>query len=66
MEIGTSFTYRQQDGPGPFEQPRIEQNFIQLADGTRVTTPDAIFPRVTVDQYDIALWAVDAAWKWRG
>jgi hypothetical protein len=37
-----------------------------LADGTRVTTPDAIFAGVTVDQYDIALWAVDAAWKWRG
>ena len=66
MEIGTSFTYGQQDGPGPFEQPRIEQNFVRLADGTRVTTPDAIFPGVTVDQYDIALWAVDEAWKWRG
>lgn len=35
-EIGTSFTYARQDGPGPIEQPRIEQNFIRLADGTRL------------------------------
>ncbi len=66
LEIGTSFTYGEQDGPGPIDQARIEQNFIRLADGTRVTTPDAIFPGITVDQYDVALWAVDAAWKWRG
>ena len=66
MEIGISFTCGQQDGPVPFEQPRIEQNLVRLADGTRVTTPDAIFPGVTVDQYDIALWAVDAARKWHG
>jgi hypothetical protein len=65
-EVGTSFTYAREEGPGPIGQPRIEQNFIRLADGTRVTTPGALAPGVTVNNFDIALWAVDAAWKWRG
>jgi hypothetical protein len=65
-EVGTSFTYGREEGRGPVLQPRIEQNFIRLADGTRITTPGALAPGVTVNSFDIYLWAVDAAWKWRG
>lgn len=65
-EIGTSFTYARQDGLGPVEQPRIEQNFVRLADGTRLTTPGALLPGVTVNEFDIMLFAVDWAWKYRG
>jgi len=65
-EVGTSFTFGREEGPGPVGQPRIEQNFIRLADGTRITTPGALAPGVTVNNFDIYLWAVDAAWKWRG
>ena len=65
-EVGTSFTYGRQEGQGPLLQPRIEQNFIRLADGTRITTPGAVAPGVTVNNFDIYLWAVDAAFKWRG
>ena len=65
-KFGTSFTYARQDGRGPVEQPRIEQNFIRLADGTRLTTPGALLPGVVVNEYDIMLFAVDWAWKYRG
>lgn len=65
-EVGTSFTYGRQDGLGPIDQPRIEQNFIRLADGTRINTPGALSPNVTVNEFDIMLFAVDWAWKYRG
>jgi hypothetical protein len=65
-EVGTSFTFARQEGPGPTGEPRVEQNFIRLADGTNITTPGALAPGVVVNNFDIALWAVDAAWKWRG
>jgi hypothetical protein len=65
-EVGTSFTFARDEGPGPTGEPRIEQNFIRLADGTNINTPGALAPGVVVNNFDIALWAVDAAWKWRG
>jgi len=54
-EVGTCFTYAGQEGLGPVFQPRIEQNFIRLADGTRITTPGALAPGVTVNNFDIYL-----------
>jgi hypothetical protein len=66
LEVGTSFTYGREDGPGPIGQPRSEQNFARLADGTRVTADGAVFPGVRINEFDITLFALDAAWKYRG
>lgn len=66
LEIGTSFTDGREDGPGPIGLPRSEQNFARLADGTRVTTTGAVFPNVRINEFDITLFALDAAWKYRG
>ncbi|MCK6555111.1 hypothetical protein L6Q96_11120 [Candidatus Binatia bacterium] len=63
---GTSFTMAEQDGPGPVGQPSIEQNFVRLSDGTRLTQTGALAPGITVDEFDIYLWAIDFAAKYKG
>ncbi len=65
--VGSSFTYSAQDGLRlPATRPIQEENFIRLSDGTELITPGALAPGVTVNQYDVYLWALDAAFKYRG
>lgn len=66
IQTGTSFTMGQQEGPGPVGQPSLEQNFVRLSDGTRLTETGALAPGFTVDQFDIYLWSLDFAAKYAG
>ncbi len=66
VRVGQSFTYASQQGIDSFGVPGSEQNFLRISDGTRLITPDALAPGVTVVGADIYLYAVDAAFKYRG
>jgi hypothetical protein len=40
-----------------------ETDFIRLADGTRLTAPNAIAPGLKVAKFDLFFYGLDAAWK---
>jgi hypothetical protein len=65
VRLGHSFVYSSQernvDGI-EVEEPA----FLRLTDGTQLIAPNALAPGVTVSQYDIVLYGLDAAAKWRG
>lgn len=46
--------------------PLPETRFLRLTDGTPLTQTGALAPGVTVSQFDIYLYSVDMAAKWRG
>jgi hypothetical protein len=65
VQIGHSFVY----SPNAAETlgtPLEETDFIRLTDGTRLTQTGALAPLVTVSDFDIFFYGVDAAVKWRG
>jgi hypothetical protein len=64
--VGTSFTYAPDDGEDGSGSPLDEENFLRLSDGTRLVDSGALEPGVTVDRFEIYLYALDAACKWRG
>ncbi|MGD9762848.1 MAG: hypothetical protein AB7V27_03945 [Candidatus Binatia bacterium] len=66
IQMGTSYTMSQLEGPGPVGQPSIEQNFVRLSDGTRLTQTGALAPDATVSEFDIYLWSIDFATKYKG
>lgn len=66
VRVGHSFTYASQQGIDSLGIPSSEQNFLRISDGTRLITPDALAPGATVVGADIYLYAVDAAFKYRG
>jgi len=43
-----------------------ETDFLRLTDGTRITEPNALAPGATVEGFQVYLFAVDAAYKYRG
>ena len=47
-------------------QPLGEADFMRLVDGTRLGQQGALAPGVTVSNFDIYFYGVDAAAKWRG
>lgn len=65
IRLGHSFVYSPQQGilDGV---PLDEADFVRLSDGTRLTQTGALAPGVTVTSFDIFLYELDAAWKWRG
>lgn len=65
VRLGHSFVYSPQaaDAGGI---PLDEADFIRLTDGTRLTENGALAPGVTVSDFDIFFYGVDAAMKWRG
>lgn len=44
----------------------LEPDSFRLTDGTRLVEANALAPGFTVNRFDVYLYAVDAAWKWRG
>lgn len=65
IRMGTSFTWSPQEnleGGGPTP----EENIFRLSDGTRLVDPGALAPGVTVDKFNVTLWAADFALKWEG
>lgn len=65
-QLGHSFTFASSSGRDAAGAPLSEQNFVRLSDGTRLTQVGALAPGVTVHHFDIYLYAVDAAFKYRG
>ncbi len=65
VRLGTSMVYASQT-PHDDGTPQAEENFVRLSDGTRLIDPGALAPGVTVNSFDIYLWAVDAAVKFHG
>lgn len=43
-----------------------ETDFLRLSDGTRITEKGSLAPDATVSSFDVALFAFDAAYKYRG
>lgn len=65
VRIGHSFVYSPNRGLAP-GVPLPETSFIRLTDGTRLTQTGALAPGVTVSDFQIYFYGVDAALKWRG
>ncbi len=65
VRVGHSFAFSPQsdDRSGV---PLTEANFTRLSDGTMLVQAGALTPGVTVSQYDVYLYGLDAALKWRG
>jgi hypothetical protein len=65
VRLGQSVVYSPQasDVAG---RPLEEGDFLRLTDGTRLTQIGALAPGVTVSDFDVFLYGVDAAVKWRG
>ncbi len=65
IRLGSSYTYALGSG-SQAASDAVENSPIRLSDGTIITTPGALAPGVTLTSYDIALAALDVAWKYRG
>lgn len=65
IRLGHALTYSAQDSD-PLGEPGPEQTAIRLSDGIRVVQPGALAPGVTVNQFDLSLYAIHAGWKQNG
>jgi hypothetical protein len=65
VRIGHSFVYSPQTA-NVTGVPLDEADFVRLTDGTQLTQTGALAPGVTVSEYDVYFYGVDAAMKWRG
>ena len=65
VRLGHSFVFAPQhtvlDGI-----PLDEADYVRLSDGTRLTQAGALAPGVSVTSFNIYLYELDAAWKYRG
>ena len=65
LQLGHSFIYSPQassSGGAPLD----EADYLRLTDGTRLTDIGALAAGVTVSDFDVYFYGVDAAMKWRG
>lgn len=65
-QIGHSFTWASGDRKAGTDGGPAEENFIRLTDGTRLIDVGALAPGVRVDHFDVYLYSLDAAFKYRG
>lgn len=65
VRLGHSFTYASQTGDTN-GSTNGEQAFVRLSDGTRLITPGALAAGVTVNEFNVSLYTIDAAFKYRG
>lgn len=65
LRFGHSFVYSPQ-AANTLGQPFDEADFIRLSDGTQLTQIGALAPWVTVSDFDVYFYGIDAAAKWRG
>jgi hypothetical protein len=65
VQFGHSFAYSSLEGVVDGIAV-IEPDFVRLSDGTRLTAAGALAPGVSVSQYDVYLYGLDAAAKWQG
>lgn len=64
--FGHSFTWAAQQGLNAFGIPFRETDFVRLTDGTRLVQNGALTAGTTVSEFDVYLYAVDAAMKYQG
>jgi hypothetical protein len=60
--LGHSFVYSALNSSSENSITR-ETDFIRLADGTKLITPNAFGPGLTVASFDVFFYGLDAAWK---
>lgn len=65
VRLGHSFAYSPQKS-NTLGSPLDETSFVRLADGTRLTQTGALAPGVTVSQYDLVFYGLDASYKGYG
>lgn len=65
VQFGHSFVYSP-NAATTLGTPLDDTSFLRLTDGTLLTQAGALAPGVTVSNFDVYLYAVDAAWKWQG
>ena len=64
--IGHSFTYAPNHGQDGHVGTRAEEAAIRLSDGSLLTATGVLGPGAQVRDFDVYLYAVDAAFKYRG
>ncbi|QDV23194.1 porin [Aureliella helgolandensis] len=65
VRFGHSFVYSPNTSDA-IGIPLGEADFLRLSDGTRLTQTGALAAGVTVSEYDIVFYGLDAIFKWRG
>jgi len=65
LRLGSSYTYDIGNG-SQSTSDAVENSAIRLSDGTIITAANAFAPGRTLQQYDLSLLAIDAAFKYRG
>lgn len=65
VRVGQAFTFSRQDAD-PVGEPGPEQTVVRLSDGTRLVETGALAPGVTVNQFDLSLYALHAGVKSQG
>ncbi len=63
--FGSALTHSRQDAD-PLGEPGPEQTVVRLSDSTPLVEPGALAPGVTVNQFDLTLYAIHAGLKRRG
>ncbi|WP_158633485.1 porin [Tautonia sociabilis] len=66
VRLGNSLTFAPGSPAGVAVAPIGELQFARLSDGTPLLEPGALAPGVTVDDFDLWLYAIDGALKYRG
>lgn len=64
--IGHSFTYAPNHGQDNLAGTRAEESTFRLSDGSLLTAPGVLGPGAQVREFDVYLYAVDAAFKYQG
>ncbi|EAQ79925.1 porin [Blastopirellula marina] len=65
MRLGHSFVYAPNASIAP-GQPIDESDFIRLSNGTKLTALGALAPGVRLSEFDVYLYTLDFAYRWRG
>lgn len=66
LRLGHSFSWAAQQGLDANGAPLRESDFVRLADGTNLTQAGALTAGTTVSEFDVYMYAVDAAFKYQG
>ena len=64
--IGHSFTYAPSHGQDDLAGTRAEESTIRLSDGSLLTATGVLGPGAQVREFDVYLYAIDAAFKYQG
>ncbi|GAB4147719.1 MAG: porin [Planctomycetaceae bacterium] len=66
IRFGHSFAFGSMEPTNATGATRAEQRPFRISDGSRIITPGLFAPGVTVNEFDLYLYAIDFALKYRG